>query len=95
MALETALGSPKPSRTSVTDGRAWLRLGLAVAGLAALALSGLIAAQDDPPGRTGSAPAISTEENGYGRWTSPGPKWRSRSQILEDAGILNRHAGSP
>jgi hypothetical protein len=87
---ERALGRPESSRIGVTDGRAWLRLGVAVAGLAALAVSGLIGAQDDPLPRAGSVAAIATEENGYGRWASPGPTWRSRSQILEDAGILKR-----
>jgi hypothetical protein len=67
-----------------------LRLGLAVAGLAALALSGLIAAQDNPPVRAGAVPTVSIGEDDYGRWASPGTRWRSRSQILEDAGILPR-----
>ena len=88
--MERALERPAPSRLGVTDGRPWLRLGLAVAGLAALAISALIDAQDDSPARAGSAAAISTAEDGHGRWASPGPRWRSRSQILEDAGIL-RH----
>ena len=87
---ERALGRPEPSRIGVTDGRAWLRLGLAVAGLAALAVSGLIGAQDDPRGGVrSSGPEISMGE-GYGRWTGATPGWRSRSQILEDAGILQR-----
>ena len=88
---ERTLGRPGRSRIGVTDGRAWLRLGLAVAGLAALAISGLIGAQSDPrTGDHGPRQVVPAEENGYGRWASPGPRWRSRSQILEDAGILKR-----
>jgi hypothetical protein len=88
--VEGTLGRPESSGARAIDGRAWLRLGLAVAGLAALAISALIGAQDDLPATAGSAAAISTAEDGHGRWASPGPRWRSRSQILKDAGIL-RH----
>jgi hypothetical protein len=93
-ALQRVLAQPARMPSRGTDGRGALHLGLAVAGLAALALSGLIAAQEDPPVGAGSA-AVSTAENGYGRWASLGPGWRSRSQILEDAGILNRPSRSP
>jgi len=88
-AVQRVLAQPVRSQGRGMDGRGSLRLCLAVAGLAALALSGLIAAQEDPPVGAGSA-AVSTAENGYGRRASLGPGWRSRSQILEDAGILNR-----
>ena len=87
-ALERALAQPVRSRPGRTDDRNWLHLGLA-AGLAAMMISGLIAVQEDPPlPRFDSA--VSTGQNGHDRWASPGPRWRSRSQILEDAGIL-RH----
>jgi hypothetical protein len=93
-AVERALRPPAPSRAGMTDGRARLRLCLAIAGLAGLAISGLFGAHDDfRTGVHGSRQAISTGEDGYGRWASPGPGWRSRSQILEDAGILNRRGG--
>lgn len=81
---ERNLGRFESPRLVATDGRAWL---LALAGLAALALSGLVAAQVAPPDRTGSA-TVSTSD--HSRWASPGPRWRSRSQILEDAGILHQ-----
>jgi hypothetical protein len=77
---------PQSPRLVTTDGRAWL---LALAGLAALVLSGLIAAQDVPPDGNRFA-AVSTSESDHSRWASPGPRWRSRSQILEDAGILHQ-----
>jgi len=87
-ALERALAQPDRSLPRSTDDDTWLRLGLA-AGLAALMISGLIAVQEDPPlARFDSA--VLTGQNGHDRWASPGPRWRSRSQILEDAGIL-RH----
>jgi hypothetical protein len=83
-ALERALAQPDRSLPRSTDDHTWLRLYLA-----AVMISGLIAVQEDPPlPRFDSA--VSTGQNGHDRWASPGPRWRSRSQILEDAGIL-RH----
>jgi hypothetical protein len=83
---ERNFARPRSPRLVATDGRAWL---LALAGLAALALSGVIAAQDAPPDRNRSA-TVSTGESDHSRWASPGPRWRSRSQILQDAGILHQ-----
>jgi hypothetical protein len=86
--VQEALGRPGSSRAGATDGRAWLRLGLAVAGLAALAISGLIGAQSDRGGGLRSASPEISQAEGYARWTGPTPGWRSRSQILKDAGVL-------
>jgi hypothetical protein len=86
-AAHEVLGRPRGPRAGATDGRAWLRGGLAVAALAALTISGLTGAHTG--GVRGADPEISVGE-GYGRWTGATPGWRSRSQILEDAGILKR-----
>ena len=85
-AAEGQLGRPGSWRAGETDGRAWLRMGLAVAGLAALAVSALVAAQEDPhAGVSSFGQVVSTD--GQDRWTGPRPSWRSRSQILKDAGV--------
>jgi hypothetical protein len=86
---QRALGRPGKSRSPAADQRAWLRPGLAAA-FAAVALAGLIDARNDPRGADGPRQAIVATDDRAHRWASPGPSWRSRSQVLAEAGILRR-----
>jgi hypothetical protein len=80
------LHDPDYLRAGATDGRAWLRLGLAVAALAALARSALANVQGDPLADVSSFGQVISTDRQDG-WTGGTPSWRSRSQILKDAGV--------
>jgi hypothetical protein len=65
------------------------RLTLAVLWLGGLIAWGLFSYVTDPPAdERGSAPVAAAQLDGHGKWTGQTAGWRSRSQILQDAGVV-------
>jgi len=67
------------------------RLALATLWLAGLIAWGLFSYLAEAPAAGGQGPARAEQQlDGHGKWTGQTAGWRSRSQILQDAGVVGR-----
>ena len=68
------------------------RLVLAVLWLAGLIAWGLFSYLAEAPGAGQDERQVRAEQqlDGHGKWTGQTADWRSRSQILQDAGVIGR-----
>ena len=68
------------------------RLGLAVLWLAGLIAWGLFSFLTEAPSAGQDERQVRAEQqlDGHGKWTGQTADWRSRSQILQDAGVVGR-----
>jgi hypothetical protein len=68
------------------------RLALAVLWLAGLIAWGLFSYVSEPPVASQGDRPVRAEQplDGHGKWTGQTAGWRSRSQVLQDAGVVGR-----
>jgi len=66
------------------------RLALGVLWLAGLIAWGLLSYLTQPAAEPASPLRAEQQLDGHGKWTGQTSGWRSRSQILQDAGVIGR-----